>query len=73
MYDGSVKMVQNVVVGDILMGDDSTPRKVLTLARGVEQMYKIKDVRSDESYIVNASHILSLKSNIAGLTIKCFV
>jgi len=64
MYDGSVKMVQNVVVGDILMGDDSTPRKVLTLARGVEQMYKIKDVRSDESYIVNASHILSLKSNI---------
>jgi len=64
MYDGSVKMVQNVSVGDILMGDDSTPRKVLTLARGVEQMYKIKDVRSDENYIVNASHILSLKSNI---------
>lgn len=64
MYDGTIKMVQNVMVGDILMGDDSTPRTVLTLACGVEQMYKIRDTYSDENYIVNASHILSLKSSI---------
>ena len=41
MYDGTIKKVQHVEVGDLLMGDDSTPRKVLTLARGQEQMYKI--------------------------------
>jgi superfamily II DNA or RNA helicase len=60
MFDGSVKMVQDVQVGDLLMGDDSTPRNVLTLARGREKMYKIS-ASDDESYVANESHILSLK------------
>lgn len=64
MYDGSIKMVQDVRVGDLLMGDDSTPRRVKTLARGVEQMYRVIDNANNEDYIVNKSHILSLKSNI---------
>ena len=64
MYNGSVKMVQNIVIGDLLMGDDSTPRKVLTLARGIEQMYRVSDKINNENYVVNKSHILSLKSNI---------
>jgi hypothetical protein len=61
MYDGQIKLVQEIAVGDLLMGDDSTPRKVLTLARGRETMYKIRDLDSSNSYIVNESHILSLK------------
>lgn len=60
MYDGSVKMVQDIVVGDQLMGNDSTPRNVLSLARGREQMYRVEQEIGD-SYIVNESHILSLK------------
>lgn len=60
MYDGTIKMVQDVKVGDVIMGDDSTPRNVLTLARGREQMYKVIPVKGDP-YIVNESHILSLK------------
>lgn len=60
MYDGTIKKIQNVVVGDQLMGDDSQPRNVLSLARGREQMYKIKQNKGME-YIVNKSHILSLK------------
>lgn len=60
MFDGTIKMVQDVVVGDVLMGDDSGPRNVLTLARGREQMYKIGCKKGD-GYIVNESHILSLK------------
>ena len=63
MYDGSIKMVQDVQVGDILMGDDSTPRNVLTLARGRETMYKIADSDNKEDYTVNESHILSLKAS----------
>lgn len=62
MYDGSIKNVQDVKVGDFLMGDDSTPRNVLTLARGREQMYKISNKNGD-FYICNESHILSLKSS----------
>jgi hypothetical protein len=60
MYDGTVKMVQDIQVGEKLMGDDSTPRNVLSLARGKEKMYKIKQLNRDD-YIVNESHILSLK------------
>jgi hypothetical protein len=41
MFDGTTKKVQDIVVGDQIMGDDSTPRNILTLARGRETMYKV--------------------------------
>jgi superfamily II DNA or RNA helicase len=63
MYDGSIKMVQDIQVGDVLMGDDSGPRNVLSLARGRETMYKVNSRKGTE-YIVNESHILSLKTSI---------
>lgn len=64
MYDGTIKMSQNIEIGDVLMGDDSTRRNVLSVAKGREKMYKIRDLSSpnmDLSYTVNASHILSLR------------
>jgi superfamily II DNA or RNA helicase len=60
MYDGSIKMVQDVIVGDQVMGDDSTPRNVLQLERGREIMYRVVPTKGDP-YVVNKSHILSLK------------
>lgn len=60
MYDGSIKYVQDIVIGDQLMGDDSTPRKVLSLYRGNQAMVKIIPNKGD-SFIVNEDHILSLK------------
>jgi replicative DNA helicase len=60
MYDGSLKKVENVKIGDKLMGDDSTPRNVLSLARGQEEMYWIRQNKGID-YRVNKSHILSLK------------
>jgi hypothetical protein len=62
MYDGTRKKVEEVLVEDLLMGPDSTPRKVLSLARGREEMYKVHPVKG-ESYVVNKSHILSLKTS----------
>jgi len=63
MFDGTIKNVQDVVIGDKLMGDDSTGRTVISLANGQEMMYKIKEVNGYENeYIVNESHILSLKT-----------
>ena len=61
MYDMSIKKVQDVVVGDLLMGDDGTPRTVLSTTSGQEQMYRVHQNKGD-SYDVNASHILSLKA-----------
>lgn len=60
MFDGSIKPVQDVVVGDLLMGDDSKPRTVLSLARGREALYRVTPTKGD-AYVVNESHILSLK------------
>jgi superfamily II DNA or RNA helicase len=60
LYDGSKKKVEDIIIGDLLMGDDSTPRQVLSLARGREMMYKINETKGG-NYIVNESHILSLK------------
>ena len=60
MYDGSIKKIQDIKVGDKLMGDDSTPRNVLSLARGREMMYDVIPKKGDK-YSVNESHILSLR------------
>lgn len=62
MYDGTTKKVQDITIGDKLMGDDSKPRNVLSTCTGREEMYEIVPTRG-ESYVVNESHILSLKYN----------
>lgn len=59
MHDGSIKMVQDIIVGDRLMGPDSTPRTVLSLARGREEMFKITPLHGGDSYTCNRSHINS--------------
>ena len=60
LSNGKIKKVENIKVGDKLMGDDSTPRTVLSLARGREMMYDIIPNKG-EKYTVNESHILSLR------------
>ena len=60
LYDGTIKYVQNINIGDELMGDDSLPRKVITTCSGTEQMYKIIS-ETGESFGCNKSHILTLK------------
>lgn len=61
MYDGSIKKVEDIVIGDVVMGDDETPRHVLTLGRGQEEMFKI--THEDGSFFVcNKSHLLVLRN-----------
>ena len=60
MRDGTIKMVQDIVVGDQLMGPDSTPRTVLSTIRGRDEMYQVTPTKGD-AYIVNSDHILSLR------------
>lgn len=72
MYDGTTKMVQDIRVGDQVMGNDSKPRNVLNLTNGTEMLYKVSPSHKkhekkilvpfhDDTYIVNESHILTLK------------
>lgn len=59
MHDGSIKLVEKVVVGDLVMGPDSKPRRVLKLHRGFERMFNVFPVKG-EPFRVNASHIFSV-------------
>lgn len=60
MFNGSVKMVQDIKMGEKIMGDDSEERNILSIVTGNENLYKITTIRGD-TYTVNESHILSLK------------
>jgi hypothetical protein len=77
MYDGTIKYVQDIQIGDKIMGDDSTPRNILSVTSGNELMYKITDINDNNSYIVNESHILSLKygktDEIIDITVKNYL
>ena len=71
MHDGSIKMVQDVAIGDMIMGDDSTPRTVVSLARGTDHMYDVIQTGGD-TYRVNNSHILCLMHPHRGICeIEC--
>lgn len=69
LYSGKFEEVQNIKIGDILMGDDNKPRTVLSIHRGYGKMYKIKQKTGDD-YVVNGDHILSLKLRKPDLTLK---
>ena len=61
MFDGSIKMSQNVSVGDKLMGPDSNAREVTSICSGKENLYRIIPIKGSDAFICNESHILSLR------------
>lgn len=65
LSNGEVIPVEDVEMCDELMGDDGTPRKILSLARGRERMYRVSEawIYGRTSYVVNESHILSVREN----------
>ena len=59
MADGATSAVEDVVEGDLLMGPDGSPRRVLRLCRGEAEMYEIRPNKG-EPWVVNADHVLTL-------------
>jgi len=67
MFDGYLKNVEDIEVGDWVMGPDSTPRQVQALARGSEMMYRVTPRKGlDNSFVVNENHVLCLKNTEIG-------
>lgn len=67
MHDGSIRPVQDIRVGDEVMGDDGSPRRILTLARGVDEMFDIVPKNSKfPTYTVTREHVLCLKYSNQG-------
>ena len=63
--DGTrLKNSQDIKVGDLVIGEDGTPRRVNKLHSGEEQMYKL--TIDDEELVVNENHILALVDKETG-------
>lgn len=62
MADLTVKKIKDIKVGDLVMGDDGTPRTVLATMSGRSEMYCVHQT-SAEDYYVNDAHILSLRKS----------
>ena len=63
MFDGTIKMVQDIEKNDLLMGDDNQSRTVLGTIKGKDMMYRILQGNGDP-YDVNSEHIISLKLSV---------
>lgn len=61
MYDGTIKKVEDVLVGDKVMGMASTYQTVTQLARGHGEMVRIVP-NTGKPFTVNMDHILTLLS-----------
>lgn len=59
LADGTAKNVENVQIGDRLLGADGTPRTVLHLTSGKGMLYKVIPTKG-QSFIVTGDHKLSL-------------
>lgn len=59
LYSGEIRSVEAIEVGDLLMGPDSRPRKVLQLCRGRQEMRRVTPTQG-APWIVNKDHILAL-------------
>jgi hypothetical protein len=63
MANGSIKLVQDLIPGDQIMGDDSMPRTILSTTNGQDIMYEVIPTNSSfKPYKVNSEHILCLKN-----------
>lgn len=77
LHNGKSKRVKNIKIGDKLLGRDGlSPREVLDLQRGRENLYRF--VYQDGSHhVFNESHILCLIHNVTGrkltLTVRQFL
>ena len=66
-HDGRQVAVEDVRIGDVLLGPDSRPRKVLALGSGRGPLYRIEPERG-EPWVCNDAHILTLRRIYDGVT-----
>lgn len=63
LFNGDLKKVQDVEVGDLLMGPDSNPRRVLSTTCGQGRLFKITPSKST-AWVCNEDHVLTLQDTV---------
>jgi hypothetical protein len=62
LNDGTVKKVQNIVSGDVLLGEGTTPCTVISTTIGKDALFKIS--YADGHFVCNSEHVLCIKNDI---------
>ena len=65
-FDGEMKNVEDIKIGDQVIGDDGNARNVLDIVTGTDKMYTIRQ-QGYYPYTVNENHILCLKMTDHGI------
>ena len=60
MFDGSIRAVRDIKVGDFVMGDDSTPREVLETHKGTAELYRVR-LRGGDYFDCTGNHRLCFR------------
>lgn len=58
-FNGEIKKIEDIKYGEQLIGDDGTPRQVLTKIEGHGKLFEITQ-QNCQPYVVNEDHILCL-------------
>lgn len=64
MYDGTVKEIKNIVVGDKIMGDDGMPRNVLDIKETSGELYKLNIKKSPDLFIGLDTKICIIRDSV---------
>jgi len=65
MHNGLLKSVQDIKVGDEVMGLDGLPNPVMHTHQGVDTMYRVSQNKALD-YTVNSQHLICLKETVTG-------
>lgn len=65
MADGTRRPVEQVAVGESVMGPDSRPRRVLNTTCGQGPLWRVTQAGGAMTYVVNDGHILSVKKSVS--------
>jgi superfamily II DNA or RNA helicase len=66
LYDGGWRAVEELRIGDKLVGDDGAARTVLALGSGEGEMYRVGSVHHGFGFACNGDHILTLLDGTTG-------
>lgn len=69
MFDLSLKKVQDITPGDVLMGPDGKQRTVSLLTSGVDDLYRVSQ-KYGQNYVVSKGHTLVLEQKCNTPSIK---
>ena len=60
MFNGEIKKIQDIQIGELVMGDNNIPLKVNNMNTNQDELYIISHCNNDDNYIVNKDFILTL-------------